>query len=133
MEIKCPFATRFLMPEDAIAANVSNLQSLYKTEKDEKMKRNHNYYYQIQGQLHIMQRQYCIFVLWTPLGLKIEKILRDDMLWAENMFAKLVQFYENCVLSELLDPKVERNMPIREPEYIIATKKQKIMEKEKTE
>jgi len=42
------------------------------------MNRSHIYYYQLQGQLHITQRQYCIFALWTPLGLKMEKILRDD-------------------------------------------------------
>jgi len=44
VEIKCPFAAQFLTPEDAIATNVSNLQSLYKNEKDE-IKRNHIYYY----------------------------------------------------------------------------------------
>ncbi|XP_070151996.1 LOW QUALITY PROTEIN: uncharacterized protein [Polyergus mexicanus] len=129
VEIKCPFAARFLTPEDAIATNVSNLQSLYNkkslyNEKNEEMKRNHIlYYYQIQGQLHITQRQYCIFALWTPLGLKMEKIIRDDIFWTENMVSKLIQFYEDCILPELLDPRVERNMPIREPEYIIEAKR----------
>lgn len=131
VEIKCPFAARFLSPEDAIAANVSNLRSLYKNGKDEEMKRCHIYYYQIQGQLHITQRQYCIFALWTPLGLKMEKILRDDIFWEENMVCKLVQFYEDCVLPELLDPRRERNMSIRDPEYIIEAKKRKMIEKEK--
>lgn len=37
VEIKCPFAARLLTPEDAIAANVSNLRSLYKNEKDKEM------------------------------------------------------------------------------------------------
>lgn len=129
VEIKCPFAARFLTPKDAIAANVSNLRSLYKNEDDEEMKRNHIYYYQIQGQLHITQRQYCIFALWTPLGLKMEGIVRDDVFWTENMVCKLVRFYDDCVLPELLDPRRERNMPIRDPEYIIEAKKQK-MEKE---
>jgi len=72
VEIKCLFAARFLTPEDAIARNISNLRSLYKN-KDEKMNRSHIYYYQIQEQLHITQQQYCIFALWTPLGLKMEK------------------------------------------------------------
>lgn len=126
VEIKCPFAARFLTPEDAIATNVSNLQSLYKNGKDEKMKRTHVYYYQIQGQLHVTQRQYCIFALWTPLGLKMEQILRDDVFWEENMKCKLIKFYEDCVLPELLDPRRERNMPIRDPEYIIEAKRQKI-------
>ncbi|XP_071579401.1 uncharacterized protein [Temnothorax nylanderi] len=130
VEIKCPFAARFLTPEDAIESKVSNLRSLYNNGKDEKMKRSHIYYYQIQGQLHITQRQYCIFALWTPLGLKMEKIVRDDIFWTKNMVDKLVQFYEDCVLPELLDPRRERNMPIRDPEYIIKAKRQKVIEKE---
>lgn len=48
------------------------------------------------------------------------------------MVCKLVQFYEDCALPELLDSRRERNMPIRDPEYIIEAKKQK-MEKEKTD
>lgn len=119
VEIKCSYAARFLTPEDAIAGNVSNLRSLYKNEKEEEIKRSHVYYYQVQGQLHITQRQYCLFALWTPLGLKMEKIVRDDVFWKENMVSKLVQFYEDCVLPELLDPRRERNMPIRDPEYIL--------------
>jgi len=45
------------------------------------------------------------------------------------MFNKLVQFYEGCILPELLDPRQERNMPIRDPEYIIETKRRKMTEK----
>lgn len=131
VEIKCPFAARLLTPEDAIAGNISNLRSLYKNKEDEKMNRSHVYYYQIQGQLHITQRQYCIFALWTPLGLKIEKIVRDDDFWTEKIVNKLVQFYEQCVLPELLDPRQERHMPIRDPEYIIQAKRRKMIEKQK--
>ncbi|KYN14507.1 hypothetical protein ALC57_13287, partial [Trachymyrmex cornetzi] len=131
VEIKCPFAARLLTPEDAIAGNISNLRSLYKNKEDEKMNRSHVYYYQIQGQLHITQRQYCIFALWTPLGLKTEKIVQDDDFWTENMVNKLVQFYEQCVLPELLDPRQERHMPIRDPEYIIEAKRRKMIEKQK--
>jgi hypothetical protein len=61
----------------------------------------------------------------------MEKIVRDDVFWDENMISKLVKFYEDCVLPELLDPRRERNMPIRDPEYIIEEKRQKIEEKEK--
>ena len=42
VEIKCSFA-RLLTSEDAIAGNISNLRSLYKTKDNEKMNRNHVY------------------------------------------------------------------------------------------
>jgi len=47
------------------------------------------------------------------------------------MVNKLVQFYEQCVLPELLNPRHERNMSIRNPEYIIEAKRRKMIEKEK--
>lgn len=47
------------------------------------------------------------------------------------MLSKLIPFYEDCVLPELLDPRRERNMPIRDPEYIIEAKRQKVTKKEK--
>lgn len=94
------------------------------------MKRSHIYYYQVQGQLHITQREYCIFAIWTLLGLKMEKIVRDDTFWHENMEKKLTQFYEQCVLPEIIDPRRERNMPIRDPDYIIEAKKRKSEESE---
>lgn len=132
VEIKCPFAARFVTPEDAIARNISNLKALYLHEKDEHMKQSHIYYYQVQGQLHITQRDYCIFAIWTPLGLKVETIVRDDIFWNENMEKKLVQFYEQCLLPEIVDPRRERNMPIRDPDYIIEASKRKMQEKERS-
>lgn len=42
-----------------------------------------------------------------------------------------VQFYEQCILPELLDPRQVRNMPIRDPKYIIEAKKRKMIEKDK--
>ena len=37
----------------------------------------HEYYYQIQGQLAVCEKEYCDFVCWTPHGMHIERILVD--------------------------------------------------------
>jgi len=34
-----------------------------------KLKTSHDYYYQIQGQLHITERKNFYFVVWTPKGI----------------------------------------------------------------
>lgn len=34
-----------------------------------KLKTSHDYYYQVQGQLHITDRKYCYFAVWTPKGI----------------------------------------------------------------
>lgn len=86
---------------------------------------NHNFYYQIQGQLHITNRNYCIFAIWTSLGIKIEKIMRDKAFWQEKMLPRLKLFYETCILQEIVDPRHERNMSIRDPQYILDAKKTK--------
>jgi len=56
-EIKCLYTIKDLTPEDAI----QNEKLKFATVIDGKLnlKTNDNYYYQIQGQLHITQRAYC--------------------------------------------------------------------------
>ena len=125
VEIKCPFAAKNMTPEDAIENNVSQLRSLYITKDDSHTKRAHKYYYQIQGQLHVTRRSYCIFVVWTPRGMKTEVIHRDDQFWAENMENQLTRFYLHCMLPEIVDPRFIRNMAIRDPDYIIEAQKRK--------
>ena len=89
------------------------------------MKPTHPWYYQIQGQLHITKRIYCLLGLWTPKGMKVEKIKRDDSFWDTHMFPKLQTFYLDCLLPELVDPRHPRSMPIRDPEYILEAKNRK--------
>lgn len=78
------------------------------------LKRNHDYYYQVQGQLHVTGRTFCYFVVWTTKGLVYEKIERDDQFWEREMELKLEKFYFECLLPELIDPRVPRKMPVRE-------------------
>ncbi|XP_069361994.1 uncharacterized protein [Maniola hyperantus] len=113
VEIKCPSSASNLSPVEAIdqkkitfCTNDSNLDNI-------KLKRNHNYYYQIQGQLQITQRKYCIFIVWTPLGLVYEKIEKNNDFW-NSIVSKLDEFYFKCILPELIDPRLPRNLPIRD-------------------
>lgn len=73
----------------------------------------------MQGQLHVTKARYCFFALWTTKGIKVEKIERDDSFWAKEMEEKLVKFYFDCLLPEILDPRYTRSMAIKEPDYIV--------------
>ena len=84
------------------------------------MSKTHHYFYQVQGQLHITDIKYCIFCLWTPKGLKSIKVERDDAFWKREMEPKLVQFYLECMLPELIDSRHNRCMTIRKPQFILA-------------
>lgn len=72
VEIKCPSSAAQFSPLDAIR----NGKITFGTENEGqlKLKRSHNYFYQVQGQLHITERDYCIFIVWTPLSLKFATV-----------------------------------------------------------
>ncbi|KAL6416526.1 hypothetical protein ACFW04_013389 [Cataglyphis niger] len=69
VEIKCPLSTENLTAEKAIKTLLS-LKGIFEKRNPHKMNRKHRYYYQIQGQLNITQREYFIFAVWTPKSMK---------------------------------------------------------------
>lgn len=66
VEIKCPASAKELSPEEAISNG--KIKSCLVNNGQLQLKRNDNYYYQVQGQLHISRKMYCYFCIWTPKG-----------------------------------------------------------------
>lgn len=66
--------------------------------------KTHLWYYQVQGQLHITKKQKCLFAIWCGENyqIKTELIIKDDDLWEHNMKPKLIKFYMECLLPELV-------------------------------
>lgn len=124
-EIKCPYSAADMTPEEGIKKKKI---TCWKTDKNGtalELKKNHKWFYQIQGQLNICQKDYCVFAVWTRKGLKHEIIKRDAHIWTNIMLPKLEQFFFNCYVPELVDPRYIRNMPIRNPDYILKAQEQK--------
>lgn len=67
VEIKCPASIKDFTPQEAFENKKLNFMNFIDGEL--KLKTSHDYYYQIQGQLHITERKYCYFVVWTPKGI----------------------------------------------------------------
>ncbi|CAD6223518.1 GSCOCG00011754001-RA-CDS, partial [Cotesia congregata] len=118
VEIKCLASAKHLTPVEAIEKNPQH-RSIFNKNNKNKMNTTHKYYYQVQGQLHITERNYCLFAIWTPLGLKHIKVLKDDTFWNNKMEIKLTRFFYDCLLPEIIDSKLARKMPIRNPDYIL--------------
>ncbi|OXU22784.1 hypothetical protein TSAR_009514 [Trichomalopsis sarcophagae] len=94
VEIKNLFTAKDLLPEEAM----KSFPHLYFIDNRTKtMKKTHHWYYQVQGQLHVIQRKYCIFALRTTKGMKIERVERNDEFWEKNMKPQLSAFYDNCL------------------------------------
>jgi putative phage-type endonuclease len=110
------------------APSIGN-QSLFEAAKNKKpfcleiynssqlrLKKKHSYYWQIQGQLNITKRSKCAFILYTLANdIYVEWILKDEQLWNEIMLPKLISFYKNCILPEIVDSRLPRGMKIKDP------------------
>lgn len=85
------------------------------------LKQNHHYYFQIQGQLNICNKQHCYLILYTDVGIDIIKVARDRDFWLNSMLPKLIKFWEECALPELSDPRIPRGLRTRD--NIVAPRK----------
>ncbi len=104
-EIKCPYKYRDLSPEDA--AKNSDFCCTLGTLAGRKtlhLKRSHQYYSQVQGQLAITQRRWCDFVIYTNQGISVERISFDSEFWLDQLLLKLINFYDNCLCPAIVSP-----------------------------
>ncbi|KYM99959.1 hypothetical protein ALC62_09282 [Cyphomyrmex costatus] len=134
MEIKCPQSAEHLTIEEALKTLLP-LKAIFNKKYPEKMNHNHKYFYQIQGQLNITKREYCVFAIWTPRSMKIVHVNKDNAFWKKKMLPRLICFYYECMLPEIVDSRYNRNMPIREPGYILEAQREtakKINQKKRT-
>ncbi|KYN27414.1 hypothetical protein ALC57_03197 [Trachymyrmex cornetzi] len=122
VEIKCSLSAENLTAEGAIHT-LPRLKSIFNKKDPNVLNQNHRFFYQIQGQLNITQRDFCIFAVWTPRSMKTVRVNRDNDFWRNKMWPFLTRFYFDCMLPEILDSRYVRHMPIREPKYIIEAKK----------
>ena len=91
IEVKCPFKHRASMISDACKDPQFCLQ--FDSSKGfVSLKRTHNYYYQVTGQLAITGACICYFVVWTCNDIFIEEIKLDADHWT-CMQHKLTKFY----------------------------------------
>ena len=77
------------------------------------LKRQHDYYYQIQCQMYCCKREWCDFIVRTNKDMHVERIHRDQIWWEQQM-EKLCEFYFSALLPELACPRQGKGR-IREP------------------
>jgi len=65
------------------------------------LKRNDNYYYQVQGQLHISQNTYCYFCVRTPKGK--HKLLKL------YIYLKYIYTKKKLIITGLMYEKIKRD------------------------
>ena len=110
VEIKNPYAAQNKTLTEAVKTPAFCLEH-----KDGlfRLKRRHNYYYQVQCQLYCTNRDWCDFVVRTDKDLHVERIPRDSSWW-NSQLPKLKKFYFSSLLPELAEPRRDKG-GIREP------------------
>jgi hypothetical protein len=88
VEVKCPFSAR---NQEITETTVPFLE---RSPTGYQLKKQHNYYYQIQGQLYCANRKFCKLIVYTFKGLEIVDVEFDDN-FVKSMTEALLQFYEN--------------------------------------
>lgn len=91
VEVKCPYKHRNSTIVDA-CEDAQFCLSINSDSGQPNLKRSHDYYYQIIGQLEITGAVYCDFVVWTLLDMHIERVLMDTEVWQE-IIEKLKKYY----------------------------------------
>ena len=89
VEIKCPYNGRKkkIVPGKDFAF-------LEEVDGEIHLRRCHNYYYQIMGQMKLSKRSHCYFVVYTFEDMFYEKIDLDEEFFMSNMLPKLKEFYD---------------------------------------
>ena len=114
-EVKCPYSSKHLTPSQACEKKdfCSELKEVDGNQLVQ-LKRNHKYFFQIQGQMAVTGRSWCDFIIYTEKGLAVERILFDDELWKTEMLPKLIDFFDNCLAPEIVSPVHVLGMAVRD-------------------
>ena len=94
-EVKCPESKFRVTPVEACSDPNFFLELI---DGKPRLKRNHHYYAQVQGQLGATQCKWCDFIVYTSKGMSIERIPYDHAYWA-SMKNKLKNYYFDHFIS----------------------------------
>lgn len=106
LEIKCPYKYRDYNVSDMITKELNGSYqkpSFYLTSNGE-LNNQHNYWHQVQGEIHATGVEWADFVVWTTKDLHISRVPKDHD-WASNSLPMLQEFYLDCFLPHLCAEK----------------------------
>ncbi|KAL3831391.1 hypothetical protein ACJMK2_023143 [Sinanodonta woodiana] len=111
LEIKCPYCIR-----SSTLDNYTGPKScLEDTDHGKRLKRVHPYFYQVQTQIKLCEREFADFVVWTSEEVHIERIELDRDLW-EDIISRAANFHNMAIMPEIVSRFYSRlNKPVLTP------------------
>ena len=112
-EVKCPYCIDGVDFDSYVQKKSSCLQ---KNESCFQLKRDHDYYYQAQQQIHTSGRGYLDFIVFASYGQTskffLERLTPDMKHW-ETQIPKLETFWRICILPEILGRWYTQKMDLK--------------------
>ena len=102
VEVKCPYKAR-TKSIDEMYCDPSFCCALVNDQP--MLKQNHDYYYQVQGQMAITGIHRCDFVVWTRINFVVITLTFNESFWKQQCYPLLKKFYFNIMLPEIVYPK----------------------------
>ncbi|XP_062588918.1 uncharacterized protein LOC134250551 isoform X2 [Saccostrea cucullata] len=90
LEVKCPFTARDMTISEA----VQQIPKFCLQENDGKfeLQKNHDYFFQIQGQMMVSGATFCEFIVFTRKDIFVQNV-KEDLNFQKDMFEMLSNFY----------------------------------------
>ena len=80
-EVKCSHTKFHVTPLDTCSDPAFFMEKI--NDSQCRLKRDHAYYAQVQGQMGITDAQWCDFIVYTSKGLYVERIAFDAVFWQD--------------------------------------------------
>ena len=114
LEVKCPYSHRDRTPAEAcgMPGFCCQLETDSNGSQKIKLRRNHPYYAQVQGQMAVGDRPWCDFAIYTK-DVSVERIYFDNDYWLHTLLPKLEGFFDNCLGPEIVSPLHTLGIPMR--------------------
>lgn len=98
LEVKCPYSAKHL----TIREYIIEKKTAYLKNMDGKvyLDKTHNYFYQMQGCMFVVDMEWCDFVVRTEKDIFVERIVRNNE-FIGMMLARLAEFYTRFLLPSL--------------------------------
>ena len=114
LEIKCPYSARNLTPVESCSIHGFCCTVDLSCDESLHLKESHRYYPQVQGQMAIGERPWCDFVVFTKKGISVERVPFNENYWKDRLLPKLIEFYDKCILPEIVSPIHALGLPLRD-------------------
>lgn len=77
--------------------------------------KNNDLLIELLGKLHVTDRQLALIMVWlSESEYKVLEVSRDDTFFETQVLPKLIYFYNEVMIKELVNSRKERSMDLRE-------------------